>query len=295
MSAPGMSYHVRNRARLGYRQPIRDARLNLRLEPVTWPGQSVRGVTLSTDPQPAERIDHPGPYLVNVTTLSFDQPVQALTVTSEFDVEIAPPPLPAATPAIAALREAAGEERELGALAPAPYLFASPLAALDEAIGGWAAPHLPPDRPVLEAAQAVSDAIHRAFAYDPAATDSRTLPEEAFARRRGVCQDFAHVLIVALRTHGIPAGYISGYLRTLPPPGRPRLVGADAMHAWAGVWCGHDAGWIGLDPTNACLAREDHIVVAMGRDYADVAPVDGVFVGSAAQATHFAVDVVELA
>jgi len=290
-----MVYHVRHRTRLGYRQPIKDARLNLRLEPVGWPGQSVRNYSLSTDPQPTERLDHPGAYLVNVTSLAFKEPVHNLLMLSEFDVEVAPPPVPAITPTIAQLREEAREERELGPLAPADYLFASHMADLDEAIGAWAAPHLSPGRPVLEAARALTSALHREFDYNPSATDSRTLPAEAFAKRSGVCQDFAHILLVALRTHGIPAAYVSGYLRTLPPPGREKLVGADAMHAWAAVWCGHDAGWIGLDPTNDCLAREDHIVVAMGRDYSDVAPVDGVFVGSAVQGTHFAVDVIELA
>jgi len=290
-----MTYHVRHRTRLGYRQPVKDARLNLRLAPVSWPGQSVRNFSLSTDPQPDERLDHPGPYLVNVTSLAFKEPVQTLQVLSEFEVEVAPPPLPATTPGIAQLRAEAQEERELGALAPAAYLFGSHMAELDEGIGAWAAPHLSPDRPVLEAARALSSMLHRDFAYLPGATDSRTLPAEAFAKRSGVCQDFAHVLLVALRTHGIPAAYVSGYLRTLPPPGREKLVGADAMHAWAAVWCGHEVGWIGLDPTNDCLAREDHIVVAMGRDYSDVAPVDGVFVGSAVQGTHFAVDVIELA
>ena len=285
---------MRNRARLSYRQPIRDARLNLRLAPVAWPGQTVSNLVLTTDPQPAEREEHSGPYFVNVTTLAYRQPVQALNVVSEFDAAITPPSLPVATPSVAALREEARKDRELDALSPAPYLFASPLAAIDEAIGAWAAPHLVADRPVLEAAQALSAAIHRDFAYDPDATDSRTLPAEAFASKSGVCQDFAHVLLVALRAHGLPAAYVSGYLRTLPPRGRARLVGADAMHAWAALWCGAESGWIGLDPTNDCLAREDHIVVAMGRDYADVAPVDGVFVGSAVQGTHFAVDVVAL-
>jgi transglutaminase-like putative cysteine protease len=290
-----MSYHVRHRVRLGYRQAVKNARLNLRLAPVSWAGQSVRDFSLTTDPQPDERLDQSGPYLVNVTSLAFKEPVQSLLVLSQFNVEVAPPPLPATTPSIGQLRVEAQDERELGALAPAAYLFGSHIAELDEGIGAWAAPHLSPDRPVLEAAEALCSALHREFAYDPRATDSRTLPAEAFAKRSGVCQDFAHILLVALRTHGIPAAYVSGYLRTLPPPGRPKLVGADAMHAWAAVWCGHEAGWIGLDPTNDCLVREHHIVVAMGRDYSDVAPVDGVFVGSSVQGTHFAVDVIELA
>jgi len=288
------AYHVRHRARLSYRRPVEDARLNLRLAPADWPGQVVRNYSLTTDPEPEDRLEHPGPYLVNVTSLGFKEALRNLTIVSEFEVEVTQTAMPATDGSIARLRDEAREERELGPLAPAAYLFGSHMAALDEKIGAWAAPHLAPDRPALEAARALTSAIHREFAYDSRATDSRTLPAEAFALRSGVCQDFAHILLVALRTHGIPAAYVSGYLRTLPPPGREKLIGADAMHAWAAMWCGHEAGWVGLDPTNDCLAREDHIVVAMGRDYADVAPVDGVFVGSAAQGTHFAVDVTEL-
>ncbi len=289
-----MKYRVRHRCRLSYRQPVRDARLNLRLEPVAWPGQLVSGFSLNTDPLPAERNDHPGPYCVNISSLAFREPVQQLEVVSAFEAAVSPPPLPAATPAVAALRELAQEERALGNLSPAAYLYGSHIATIDEEIGAWAAPHLDPERPMLEAARALTTTIHREFAYDSVATHSGTLPAEAFTKRSGVCQDFAQVLLVALRTHGLPAAYVSGYLRTLPPPGGERLVGADAMHAWAAVWCGAEAGWIGLDPTNDCLAREDHIVVAMGRDYADVAPVDGVFVGSSVQATKFGVDVVPI-
>jgi transglutaminase-like putative cysteine protease len=134
-------------------------------------------------------------------------------------------------------------------------------------------------------------AVHREFVYQPGVTTSATSPEEAFASRRGVCQDFAHVMIVALRSQGVPAAYASGYLRTVPPPGKPRLVGADAMHAWVMVWCGRELGWVGFDPTNDCLARGDHILIAMGRDYADVAPIDGTFVGSPVQSLTSSVDV----
>src|SRR5690606_8179727 len=109
-----------------------------------------------------------------------------------------------------------------------------------------------------------------------------------------VCQDFAHILIVALRSAGLPAGYASGYLRTLPPPGKPRLAGVDAMHAWVMLWCGPQRGWIGLDPTNGCITGPDHIIIAFGRDYADVSPIDGVFVGKAAQHLDTSVDVVPM-
>jgi transglutaminase-like putative cysteine protease len=117
---------------------------------------------------------------------------------------------------------------------------------------------------------------------------------EAFAIRRGVCQDFAHILIEAFRSVGLPAVYVSGYLRTVPPPGKPRLVGVDAMHAWAALWCGIQRGWVGLDPTNGCVAGSGHLVTAVGRDYADVSPIDGIFVGGGSQRIETSVDVVPL-
>jgi len=144
---------------------------------------------------------------------------------------------------------------------------------------------------VLEAGQSLMAAIHREFRYDGAATQVDTPASEAFAARHGVCQDFAHVMIVAARAHVIPAAYISGYLRTIPPQGQPRLIGADATHAWAALWCGDALGWVGFDPTNDVLASTDHIFTAMGRDYADVAPIDGVVLGGGRQRVEVSVDV----
>jgi len=285
-------YRVRQDSRMHYRNGVSDARLNLRLRPAAWPGQTVRDFTMVLDVPPTERMDGPGPYLSHVTTLRYDKRLTSLRIVTEFTADLAPLPVPQATPVLDELRQLAADARTLGPLAPAAYLYGASMTPLDEVIGAWAAPDLLPAAPVLDAARALAARIHREFAYAPGVTTSRTLPAEAFAAKAGVCQDFAHVLIVALRMHGIPAGYVSGYLRTLPPAGRPRLVGADAMHAWAAVYCGPAAGWIGIDPTNNSLAQEDHIVLGMGRDYADVTPVNGVFVGGGRQRTDFRVDVV---
>lgn len=141
------------------------------------------------------------------------------------------------------------------------------------------------------AASVLMDSIHREFVYDGTATRADTPAVDAFRARRGVCQDFAHIMIIALRQYGIPAAYVSGYLRTIPPPGEARLVGADATHAWVNVWCGPQMGWIGFDPTNAMLADVDHIFTAMGRDFGDVSPVDGVFIGGAGQRMNVQVEV----
>ena len=127
--------------------------------------------------------------------------------------------------------------------------------------------------------------------YEIGATTVTTTPPMAFAQRRGVCQDFAHIMISGLRGIGLPAGYVSGYLRSVPRTDAARLQGADAMHAWVLVWCGPETDWIGLDPTNAVVASDEHIVLALGRDYTDVAPMDGVVVGSGGQHIEVGVSV----
>ena len=149
-----------------------------------------------------------------------------------------------------------------------------------------------PRRPIYEAANELSARIKADFAYDSAATEATTSPVEAFARKRGVCQDFAHVMIAGLRGLGLAALYVSGYIRTIPPPGKARLAGADASHAWVAVWCGPGFGWLGLDPTNAIAAGDDHIVVARGRDYSDVPPVEGLILSSGDHDLEVEVDVV---
>jgi transglutaminase-like putative cysteine protease len=133
--------------------------------------------------------------------------------------------------------------------------------------------------------------IRTGFKYDPKATVISTPLQEVFEKRHGVCQDFAHLMIAGLRGLGLPAAYVSGYLRTLPPAGKPRLQGADATHAWVSLWCGDQTGWVGLDPTNDVLVESDHIVLAIGRDFSDVSPVDGIIVGSRRQKLGVAVDV----
>ncbi len=182
-------------------------------------------------------------------------------------------------------------DRDLSSAGPALYLFDSGIVQIDGEMGEWARPYLSNGGTMLQAAQALTHAIYSQFSYDSDATKTETPPIEAFRKRRGVCQDFAHIMIAALRAHGIPAAYASGYLRTIPPPGKARLVGADAMHAWVNVWCGDQLGWIGFDPTNDLIVRGDHILIAMGRDYADVAPVDGVFHGNEGQTLRVSVDV----
>lgn len=144
-----------------------------------------------------------------------------------------------------------------------------------------------------EAVEMLGLALHRDIQFKTGATDVNTSPARAFELRRGVCQDFAQIMVAGLRSLGIPAAYVGGYLRTLPPSGQPRLVGADASHAWVRAWCGTETGWVDYDPTNACFALGDHIDIGFGRDYDDVAPVLGVMRLDGNQAGSHSVDIEE--
>lgn len=288
-----MIYDVRHLTTVSYAGSVLLARFNLRLKPAEWPGQIMHDYAMTIDPLPWSIQDETGPFVVNRSRLFIRDPLNRLSIESRFRMEVCARPDPVAgnSPTVARVREAAAMVRDLSPMGPASYLYPSPMAPASPAIAGWAAPLLGDGVPVVAAGQALMGAIFREFRYNGSATTAETPPDQAFAARHGVCQDFAHVMIVAARAHGIPAAYVSGYLRTLPPPGKPRLIGADATHAWAALWCGEDLGWIGFDPTNDTLVRTDHIFTAMGRDFADVSPVDGVFRGGGGQTMAVSVDV----
>ena len=288
-----MIFRVTHVTDIRYASVVRLARFNVRLEPVAWPGQRLFDYRLEVSPSPAAIGNSTGPYVVNTRRLLLADPIASLRIESTFSIEVCPQTvdLTAPGPTVAEIRHAASASRDLTSLGPSSYLFASRIVGVAAEIGQWADGGLRDDIGILQAGQALCHAIHSQFAYDSDATKTDTPPIEAFRKRRGVCQDFAHIMIAALRAHGIPAAYVSGYLRTIPPPGRARLVGCDAMHAWVTIWCGAELGWIGFDPTNDLVVQGDHITVAMGRDYADIAPVDGVFHGSGGQQLRVAVDV----
>jgi transglutaminase-like putative cysteine protease len=181
---------------------------------------------------------------------------------------------------------------DIGPSSPVHFIYPSRQVPLDPDIRDYARESFAAGRPVLAGADELMRRIKRDFTYQPGSTTVTTTPSMAFTLRRGVCQDFAHIMISGLRGLGLAAAYVSGYLRTVPRPGAAGLAGADAMHAWVMVWCGEGAGWWGLDPTNALIASEDHVVLAIGRDYADVAPVNGVVLASGQQRVGTAVAVI---
>ncbi len=171
-----------------------------------------------------------------------------------------------------------------------PYLYDSPRIRRSLQFAEYARPSFPSGRPLLEGALDLTSRIHRDFSYDQKATDASTSPEEAFRLKQGVCQDFSHVQIACLRSLGLAARYVSGYLRTRPPTGKPRLIGADQSHAWVSVYMGSE-NWLDLDPTNDMLCSDGQIPVAWGRDYSDVIPMRGVFLGGGTHNMHVAVEV----
>ncbi len=185
--------------------------------------------------------------------------------------------------------------RALDNCAPHHFLGRSPRVPLERPTTDYARKLTAKDPSIFDAITIIGTALHGDMHYDPEATTVETPMLEAFERRHGVCQDYSHVMIAALRGIGIPAGYVSGFLRTIPPPGQPRLEGADAMHAWVRAWAGHETGWVEFDPTNAVLAGADHIVVARGRDYSDVAPVKGIMRTYGKHSSKQSVDVIPVA
>ncbi|WP_374944750.1 transglutaminase N-terminal domain-containing protein [Sphingomonas sp.] len=288
-----MVYDIRHVTRFDYGAQVKFARCNLRLKPIDWAGQRLESYTLDVEPVGRTTPARAEAGLANVTRLVVDQPVRTLTIESRAHVvvdRLVPVP-DASDPTLAEVAEMARGSRDLSPACPATYLYPSPLIPLDRDIADYCAADLDPGASALEAGIALARRIQREFTFDSTATLVDTPPHEAFHRRVGVCQDFAQIMITGLRAAGLPAAYASGYIRTIPAPGEARLVGADATHAWVLLWCGPAKGWVGLDPTNGIWMAGDHIVVAVGRDYAEIAPVDGVVLGSGAQAMEVSVDV----
>lgn len=277
---PAASDHVRN---------------ILRLLPLEGPRQRVMASLLTVEPPPDERRDGADFFGNPTITVAWHQPVDQITFRLRAAAErLALPDQADLSPPLASLGAELGATPDIGPRSPQHFLAASPRIAPDPAILAFARMAIG-DAPSTRAGiEALGRALHAGMVYDPEATDAQTPPEAAFAARRGVCQDFAQIMIAGLRGLGVPAAYVSGFLRTYPPSGQPRLEGVDAMHAWVTAWCGTAQGWLEYDPTNGQWAGEDYIAVAMGRDYADVAPVRGAIRTAGAQDSTQAVDVIPL-
>ena len=288
-----MIYDVRQTTTCAYASPVAHARHVLRLMPINRNGQRVHVAALQIVPEPLHRREGQDFFGNRLTWIEIEEPHRVLTVklAARVSVEVTVESMPLTTPPWEAVREQAFAASDVSPLSPAHFLFPSRMVSLDPEIRDYTRESFPAGRAVLDAAIELMNRLKSDIAYEIGATTVTTTPPMSFALRRGVCQDFAHIMISGLRCIGLPAVYVSGYLRSAPRTDATRLQGADAMHAWVLVWCGSETGWIGLDPTNAMLASDEHVVLAIGRDYTDVAPMDGVIVGSGGQRIDVAVSV----
>ncbi len=289
-----MKYSVRHATRYNYRSVVPLARHILRLTPVGSSRQQVMASSLSIDPVPAEQHVVIDPFGNHTLEITIDSDHRFLDIRGADEVVVLPTigAETAITPTWERVAADAMATFDIRAASPAHFIFGSRVAKPLPQITAYARSSFPAGNNILAGAIDLKRRIAHDFIYDPDATTVVTPVADAFVGGRGVCQDFAHIMIAALRGLGIPAAYVSGYLATTPPPGQARLVGADAMHAWVRVWCGYDAGWVDLDPTNAVVVDRGHVTLALGRDYADVAPVGGVLVTSGGQSLSSWVDVV---
>lgn len=287
-----MRYRVTHTTIYAYDELVSIGHNEVRLEPRATARQRCLATRLEIDPTPAvlsPELDYFG-NRASFFTLQEPHHRMRVTASSELEIVSGPVPIPDATPAWDDVRSALPYDTSPEGLAAFEMSLDSPLVPRASAFAEFAAPCFAAGRPIFEAVLELTARIHGAFEYRPGATSVTTPAMEVLEQRFGVCQDFAHVEIACLRALGLPARYVSGYLRTRPAPGRPRLLGADASHAWVGVWVG-EAGWIDFDPTNDCVVGDQHVTLAWGRDYADVAPIKGVILGGGGHGVEVAVDV----
>lgn len=288
-----MRYRVRHETSYRYDEPVALNHNAARLLPRSSERQVCFQSRVTITPKPAVQNRFVDYFGNEVLTFSIQHPHHSLRICTESEVHVAPrgpidvsdsPPWESLARLDTRMPNEVIELRFESPLVPrAPELFA------------LARPHFTAGRPALEAALALNHEINRGFAYDPEATTVATPVLDVLANRRGVCQDFSQVLLGALRTVGLAARYVSGYLETSPPPGHERLVGADASHAWVQVYCGEALGFVDLDPTNDCIPDDQHVKVAYGRDFSDVSPVKGLILGGGRTHVHVGVDIERLA
>ncbi len=285
-----MRYDVTHTTRYRYTDAVLLSHHVARLSPLTLPHQTCLSQEIEIDPAPAITRRHRDFYGNEMTFFIMEGAHHELRVTARSRVEVHRPAMPG--PLADAPWESARDHEQLP-LDVIEYAFDSPAIRPTEEVAHYARPSFTPGRPLLEAVLELVERIHADFRFDPQATTVATPLADVMRLRRGVCQDFSQLGIGCLRTMGLAARYVSGYIETLPPPGQPRLVGADASHAWLSVYC-PGAGWIDLDPTNNVVPGEMHITLARGRDYGDVSPLRGVMLGGGEHQLSVAVDVLRL-
>lgn len=284
-----MRYRVHHVSKYAYGSPVDLAVHMVHLRPRPLPHQHVISERIVTIPPAARRREGHDHFGNLVTWLFLDLPHADFEIAAEsvVDVNFPPPPPAAATPPWEMVAEDAQGPEGWRA---AEFRFDSPMAEAREEARAYAAPCFPPGRPVLEGLLELNARFRKEFRFRAGVTTVSTPVAQVLQRREGVCQDFSHVMISALRALGLPARYVSGYIRTKPLPGQPRRQGSDQSHAWVGCWLGPEHGWVDLDPTNNLVVRDEHVVLGWGRDYGDVSPIRGVILGGGEHSLSVSVD-----
>jgi transglutaminase-like putative cysteine protease len=287
-----MKLQIVHRTTYSYGEPVTTSHHEARLSPRDSEVQRTLSHELEISPPPETRRRHFDYFGNRTVHFSLCEPHRELEVSATTSVELQPVRLPLTeqSPAWEVVRDRLRSDRRRDVLEAYAMCFGSPHVALVAGLYDYAAVSLAPGRPVLSAVAELVARIHTDFTYDSRATDVSTQLGEVLRMRRGVCQDFAHVAIGCLRSHGLAARYVSGYLLTRPPPGVPRRVGADASHAWFSTFV-PEHGWIDFDPTNDLMPSGEHVSVALGRDFSDVTPIRGVILGGGHHALRVSVDV----
>ena len=293
---PVMNYDVLHETLYSYENPVVLSQQLLHLTPRVLDCQRLAGHRIDIQPAPAESSAREDYFGNPVTQVMLAAPHASLAVRAQTRLEVqaraAPGPRAGGAEPWQELRDRLRTGAGGRLLEPLQFLFESPHVEFFRELAAYAEPSFGPGRDVLEAALDLTRRIHADFKFDPKATSVSTPLREVLAKRRGVCQDFAHFMAGCLRLLGLPARYVSGYILTSPPPGKPHLIGADASHAWVSVWTG--TGWVDLDPTNNMLVGEQHITLAWGRDFSDVTPMRGVILGGGEQKLEVRVTVTPL-
>jgi len=287
-----MIYQVTHTTTYRYSEPVALCQNLAHLMPRPGPRQTSRDFNLDIAPLPAVRTTRVDYFGNPEVFFIVQEPHRCLTVQATHVDEVLPiaPPDANQTAPWEDVRSLLASQCNPEILEAYEFAFDSHHIHASAELMEYAAQSFPPGRPILEAALDLTARIHADFRYDRTATTISTSLHEVFVSRRGVCQDFAHLQIACLRSLGLAARYVSGYLSTKPPPGQKKLIGADASHAWVSLYCA-DAGWIDLDPTNNVLPSDSHILLAWGRDYDDVSPIKGVILGGGKPTVTVGVDV----
>lgn len=288
-----MMYKVRHLTTYTYNEPVLVAHHMAHLVPRNYSRQTCRRSNLRIRPQPAGMNDQDFDYFGNpVTFFTLQDPHRTLAVeaVSRVDIKAHDHPQPEDTPPWESVVATLAVDHSQAMLEAREFCFDSPFVAASDLVAEFAHPSFPPDRPILAGMCDLMHRIHQEFTYDQTATTLATPLERVMSDRRGVCQDFAHLGIACLRSLGLAARYVSGYLLTRPPPGKTKLKGSDASHAWLSAFI-PGIGWVDIDPTNDLIPDIEHITTAWGRDYDDVCPLRGVVLGGGEQSLKVAVDV----